>query len=665
MQAFIVRPFNTKEGIDFDAVHEKLIEPALKAADINGGTTGLILEAGNIREDMFQLLLLADIVIADISIHNANVFYELGIRHALRPRQTYLIRAKVTKPREQRGPQDDVPFDIATDRYLTYDHTKPEESVAELVMGLNQTKTGDRVDSPVFRSLPRLEEPDHSLLSPVPPEFADEVELAASRRQSGKLGLLAREAGWFLWQTAGLCLTGRKQFHLGLWIPARNTWEQFRDVYPNHPEANLLLGTVYQRLRELTLSDQRVQRVLDHPALDRKDKAEALALLARNEKTRGCERWDKKDVAGRRKTTLKAGLFKSAAELYEQAYEQDLNHYYSGLNALSLYALLLGLIAADRPTWSGMFETDEMALEQEKKIQTNHDRLAAAVGMSLKSESERLKKGVKDLWLGISQADYKFLTASRDSAVAAGYEAALAGAEPFHIASARAQIELFRDLDLRQSRVEACLDSFPAAAAPDVPLAQTIVFTGHMIDAPGREKPRFPPGQEGNARKAIHAAVSDLLNATPGLALGIAGGANGGDILFHEVCAELGVPTRVLLTLPEGPFIAASVAHGGPAWIKRFNALIKERPTQILAETKQLPRWMRERPGYDVWQRTNLWLLEEALATGTPAQTLVALWDGESGDGPGGTRHLVELARERGLNTQILSTSVIFPNLPQ
>ena len=76
MQAFIVRPFGTKGGIDFEAVDEKLIQPALKEAEITGGTTGSILEAGNIREDMFQLLLVADLVIADISIHNANVFYE-------------------------------------------------------------------------------------------------------------------------------------------------------------------------------------------------------------------------------------------------------------------------------------------------------------------------------------------------------------------------------------------------------------------------------------------------------------------------------------------------------------------------------------------------------------------------------------------------------------
>jgi hypothetical protein len=47
---------------------------------VAGGTTAEINRAGNIREDMFRLLVVADLVIADVSIHNANVFYELGIR---------------------------------------------------------------------------------------------------------------------------------------------------------------------------------------------------------------------------------------------------------------------------------------------------------------------------------------------------------------------------------------------------------------------------------------------------------------------------------------------------------------------------------------------------------------------------------------------------------
>ena len=99
MQAFIVRPFLVKQGIDFEKVQQELIRPALQQAEIEGDTTASVFEAGNIREDMFQRLLLADLVIADISIPNPNVYYELGIRHALRSRQTFMIRAKVTRVR--------------------------------------------------------------------------------------------------------------------------------------------------------------------------------------------------------------------------------------------------------------------------------------------------------------------------------------------------------------------------------------------------------------------------------------------------------------------------------------------------------------------------------------------------------------------------------------
>jgi hypothetical protein len=102
LQAFIVRPFGTKQGVDFDKVERELIQPALKKAGIAGSTTAAIMEQGNIREDMFSLLLTADLVVADLSIHNANVFYELGIRHALRDKRTFLIRCSM----------DEIPFDL-------------------------------------------------------------------------------------------------------------------------------------------------------------------------------------------------------------------------------------------------------------------------------------------------------------------------------------------------------------------------------------------------------------------------------------------------------------------------------------------------------------------------------------------------------------------------
>src|SRR5688572_20664019 len=134
-RVFIVRPFATREGVDFDAVERDLIQKALsqvKVASLRGSTTIPFIEQGNIREDMFRELVTADLVIADLSIHNANVFYELGIRHAVRPNATFLLRAKSVST---------YPFDLQTDRYLTYDAAQPAHSVDELTAALEATLT--------------------------------------------------------------------------------------------------------------------------------------------------------------------------------------------------------------------------------------------------------------------------------------------------------------------------------------------------------------------------------------------------------------------------------------------------------------------------------------------------------------------------------------------
>src|SRR5688572_3593975 len=144
MRAFVIRGFGQKAGVDFDRVHADLIGPALEAVGAGGGTTGEIVEAGNVREDMFRELVLADLVVADVSVHNANVFYELGIRHAVRNRATVLIRARI----------DAVPFDLRADRYLSYDPASAAGSLPELVRVLRDTLASERIDRPVYRLLP-------------------------------------------------------------------------------------------------------------------------------------------------------------------------------------------------------------------------------------------------------------------------------------------------------------------------------------------------------------------------------------------------------------------------------------------------------------------------------------------------------------------------------
>jgi hypothetical protein len=184
-------------------------------------------------------------------------------------------------------------------------------------------------------------------------------------------------------------------------------------------------------------------------------------------------------------------------------------------------------------------------------------------------------------------------------------------------------------------------------ASGNLPFAHALLFTGHMIDKIDREEPRFPPWAEDRARAAIRVSVADMPWNQPGPTIGLAGAASGGDLLFHEVCAELGIPTLILLALPVADFVAVSVAPAGSDWVRRFHALLGARGQDCL-------RIMGRHDGLleghtdNIWQRANLWMIEVAIGL-APERALLALWDGAGGDGPGGTEYFVQTAPRFGI----------------
>ena len=113
---FVAMPFGTKLdpsgrfSIDFDDVYERAIRPAASEAAVEIIRADEERGGGIIHKPMYARLLLAEIVIADLTFANANVFYELGIRHAARPRSTILIHAAIAA----------LPFDVAPIRSLHY-----------------------------------------------------------------------------------------------------------------------------------------------------------------------------------------------------------------------------------------------------------------------------------------------------------------------------------------------------------------------------------------------------------------------------------------------------------------------------------------------------------------------------------------------------------------
>ena len=677
MRAFIIRPFGIKNDINFDEVERLLIAPALKSVGVEGGTTIDILEAGNIRLDMFRRLLTADLVVADLSIHNANVFYELGIRHALRDRSTFMLRCRA----------DAFPFDLQTDRYLEYSCEDPAARLDELVMGLQRTMDSRSKDSPVFMCLPNLSEPDPSQFMVVPPDFGEEVVRAADNHQAGDLALMSYEVHGFEWEIRGWRMVGTAQFNLGALAQAKVTWESVCKLEPNDLEANIWLGTIYERLGDLTRSTQALDRALNNKSIDRDRRAEAYSLLARNAKTRWRAAWESSPLEERRATALRSPHLQDSFENYERAFDEDLNHFYSGLNSLAMIKVMIGLAETMRDVWAENFENDKKAEDALEGYRKNAAKLASAVELSLNATFRRLEReGKKDVWAEISAADLYFITTDAPRRAAAAYHKALAAAPDFASDAVRKQLSVYRDLGVlyvNLAEVFKVVGEPPPPATPSDKAAaapqhkRVLLFAGHMIDAPDRDNPRFPADKEHVAREKIKEVIVKEMSSGAGVACGYAGGASGGDILFHEVCAELGIPTRFYLAIPPQKFVTTSVQKAGPGWVDRFWDLYEEHykhkqvrvlseATSVNDEREYLPAWLRPKPNYGVWQRNNLWILFSALnegcdpKTGDPNITLIALWDGAEGDGPGGTGDLVRKVEDLGARCEIVKTKDLF-----
>ncbi|MCI0434499.1 MAG: hypothetical protein L0271_12790 [Gemmatimonadetes bacterium] len=675
MRAFIVRPFGkrttsgkTPVEIDFDRVEAELIAPALEHHGIEGRTTVEIAAQNNIRIDMFQRLVTADLVVADISIHNANVFYELGIRHALRNRHTFLLRC--------RG--DDVPFDLRTDRYHEYDREAPGASLPRLIQAIDETLRARHADSPVFQLLPDLEPEDPSRFLPVPTGFSDRVARARAAGDAGDLELLAEETAGLPWEVPGLRLVGRAHFKLKAWESARATWESVLRLWPDDLEANTLLGTVYQRLARdartdrdrvdlFQRSDLAVRRVLDQSGVDERARAEAFSLLGSNEKVRWRSDYTAAGPATRRETALRSPHLENAWAECDRGFEQDCNHYYSGLNALALLTVQLELAGAYPLVWAERFEEEAEAPLDLQRRASVREKLAAAVEWSLRAADGRARREEKpDIWIDISRAELRLLTSNRPSAVADAFRKALARASPFEVEAEARQLDLYDELGTLAENVAAAravIAAIPSRPQPAIQPPRVLLFTGHRIDAPDRPKPRFPASKEGVARAAIERIVKEEIELAGGSdVIGIAGAASGGDILFHEVCFALGTPARLYLAIPQDDYQVASVQDAGPAWVERFRAICQRVPPRVLQDGPELPDWLRDRKDYSVWQRNNLWMLHHALAIGGGSNvTLIALWDGEStGDGPGGSADMVRKAEARGARKRHLETTTLF-----
>lgn len=168
-----------------------------------------------------------------------------------------------------------------------------------------------------------------------------------------------------------------------------------------------------------------------------------------------------------------------------------------------------------------------------------------------------------------------------------------------------------------------------------------------MIDKVDRRPPRFPPQCEPAVAAEIAARLTELRAGSPDL--GITQGACGSDLLFAEALLKRGGSVELFLPSPEETFIRESVdfkkdPDAGPdRWRDRFLAVRHHHSVRVSV----MPEPQAGQSG-NVYERCNLWMFERALSFGADKLRFICVWNGEGGDGSGGTQHMRKVAQQSG-----------------
>jgi tetratricopeptide (TPR) repeat protein len=544
-----------------------------------------------------------------------------------------------------------MPFDVYTDRTLRYHLADGVPDPAHLAA--DRQALGDMAQatmarwhgykiSPVYHLLPDLPEPEWKrLLVDGRNEFNESlqrwcqrIEVARRRNRPGDILVLANETPTWTLRLEAQRLAGKALMKLGQFRLALDEYEAALVLDPTDLEASRQKGILLGRLGRHEHAREHIEALLKaHP-----DDPEAWGLLGRVEKEEWVSRWR---LPGKTRAEMRAlastelALLIEAIEPYMTAFIMDADHFYSGINAVTLRHL-------------------QRHLGGELKNPASLTNLEGGVIWACLAAMER---SPKDYWARASYADINVLLADADT-VAREYAnaAAAAGEDWFALDSTRQQLLLLQDLEFRPDVVARALEVIEREIARHEPPCrprQVLLFSGHMLDKPGRAEARFPPEREATAAQAI-AAKLDELGAGPG-DLALCGGACGGDILFAEACLERGLDVRMHIQFQEPAFLAASVAFAGPHWVERYYRL-KAR-TALLIQPDELGPVPADA---DAYERNNLWQLYTALSFGPERVRFIALWDGQGGEGAGGTQHMVETVHRHSGLAYVLDTKSLW-----
>ena len=334
---FVLMPFGRKPDgaggtVDFDAVYREVIRPAVVAAGLEPIRADEELVGGIVHKPMFERLILCEYAVADLTTANANVFYELGVRHAVRPYSTVLLFAQGGR----------LPFDLALDRILPYqldaagvpvDVEATRATIAQRLVAAQEAQT----DSPVFQLVEGFEPPDIARLKT--DVFRDRVEYSnemkrrlADGRESGIDDLRAIEAELGTLAKADAAVV----IDLLLSYRAAKEWQAMVDVVARM-SAPLAATVMVQEQLGFALNRlgrrKEAERVLTDLIARRGPSSETCGILGRVFKDSTADA----EAAG--ESFLARGYLDRAIAAYLQGFEADWRDAYPGINAVTLMEL--------------------------------------------------------------------------------------------------------------------------------------------------------------------------------------------------------------------------------------------------------------------------------------------------------------------------------------
>jgi tetratricopeptide (TPR) repeat protein len=333
---FVLMPFGEKPDasgamVNFDAVYHELIAPAINQADLDPVRADEEMTGGIIHKPMFERLMLCPYAVADLSTANANVFYELGIRHAARPHSTILVFNEGGR----------LPFDVAPLRAMPYKIASrtPADTAATqsaLAARLREARSST-TDSPVFQLVDGIQPLDISHIKT--DVFRDRVQYSAEMKE--RLSSV-RGQGLDAVRAIEKQLTPIHDAESGVVIDlflsyrAVKAWDDMIALV-SKMSPPLAATVMVQEQLGLALNragqGDRAERILLDLIARRGPSAETYGILGRVYK----DRWEATVKKG--DALLARGLLDKAIAAYLRGFETDWRDAYPGINAVTLMEL--------------------------------------------------------------------------------------------------------------------------------------------------------------------------------------------------------------------------------------------------------------------------------------------------------------------------------------